>query len=296
MQGIRNHITDLNPEDYIDAFEPASNWDGSEIACDFCGDLSFKSLCRTSSADVCAACAEKILKAAAQNAEIAAWHYTRFQNALAVRIGNQGGTLSRRLTVLWRYKEAESLFVKQPSSDVSQLRKLLVANLGLITQHPMDNAVRQAAYEACVSAGETILPFLLARRNITKPWKLYANIVLSAGKIAPDHPEVRALLEQAARHANPNVRGRAAAAIMTHDSPWARNMLKRLKDDSNPRVREFIAAENRQMPLFGKQAKPPASKSKESERIEALESASGAVIVKVVDDCYTKSVLRTILA
>jgi len=291
MPSIQKNYTCQHP----DGLEAASAWSGSADACDLCGDRSFKPLCRTAVENVCGACAVKILRTIARKAELAAWHYTRIHNALAAH-----GTLQTRLTVLWRYKEAESLFVKQPSSDVTKLRKLLVANLGFITQHPLADVVRQAAYEACVSTGKDVLPFLMARQNIKKPWKLYANIVLSAGTIAPDNPHVRNLLEKAAQHANPNVRGRVASAIMTHDSPWANKLLKRLKDDPNPRVREFIAAENRQMPLFRKKDPYPKKtrsetfKSKEHERNKALESAQGQVIVKVVEDCYTKSVLKTI--
>ncbi|MDM8542360.1 HEAT repeat domain-containing protein [Desulfococcaceae bacterium HSG9] len=292
---MRNNNTHLNPQDYPDEFESVSRWDSSEDECDMCGDRSFKLLCRTASANVCADCAGTILKTMAYKAEIAAWHYSRIHNALAAN-----GALRWRLTVLWRYKEAESLFIKQPSSDISQLRKLLVANLGIGTQHPMDNVVRQAAYEACVSAGKEILPFLLSHQNVTKPWKFYANIVLSAGKIAPDHPQVRNLLEKASLHANPNVRGRVAAAIMTHNSPWVEKLLKRLNDDPNPRVREFIVAENKQMPLFiekvsyPKKTMPQSFQSKECQRNKLLESAQGAEIVKAVDDCYTKTVLKTI--
>jgi len=289
MPTVRDRLIRLYPEDYLDDIESTSKWTSATDTCSLCGDDSFKPLCRTASANVCAGCARAILKAVADDAEIAAWHYGRIQKALA-----SAGALRQRLTVLWRYKEAESLFVKQPSSDVSELHRLLVSNLGFITQHPMDNAVRQAAYEACVSAGETVLPALLSRKDITKPWKLYANIVLSAGTIAPDHPEVRQLLVKASQHANPNVRGRVASAIMGHDTPWVRNMLKRLKADPNPRVREFIVSENCQMPLFKKPAKPKTFRSKESERNHALLSEPGAAIVQVIDKHYSKAVLITI--
>ncbi len=282
------HI-ELNPDDYIKDLEAMNPWSRCEDACDLCGDETFKALCRAQGANVCAGCAEKILRTMAEKAEIAAWHYNRIQKALS-----SSGKLRYRLTVLWRYSEAESLFAKQPSSDVANLRKLLVANLGLITGHPLDNVARQAAYEACVESGETILPFLLARKDVVKPWKRYANIVLSAGKIAPDNEEVRRLLEKAAEHPNPNVRGRVAAALMGRTSNWAQKMLERLKEDSNPRVREFIQLESKQMPLFKKPESPQTFKSTEAERIQALESDEGRAIVETVDRYYPKSVLQSI--
>jgi len=285
MPSIQKEYTCQHP----DGFEATSAWIGSTDACDLCGDRSFKPLCHTAAENVCGACAVKILRTLARKAELAAWHYTRIHNALAAN-----GTVQTRLTVLWYYQKAESLFVKQPSSDVGKLRKLLVANLGFSTQHPLDNIVRQAAYEACVSVGEKVLPFLLASQKNKRPWKLYANIVLSAGTIAPDNPQVRSLLEEAAGHANPNVRGRVASAILTHQSPWSAKLMTRLKEDPNPRVREFIAAESQQMPLFRKKETSVAFKSNESERNKALESAQSTAIVKAVDDSYTKSVLKTI--
>ena len=111
-----------------------------------------------------------------------------------------------------------------------------VANLGLDRDHPLDAAIRQAAVNACVAAGRRILRPLLdgvsSRTSIS-----LANTVLVAGQVAPEEPEVRALLERAARNPDPQVRTRVGVGLLRHEAPWVDAILARLAADADADVR-----------------------------------------------------------
>jgi hypothetical protein len=61
---------------------------------------------------------------------------------------------------------------------------LLVEQLGYVVSHPLCQAVRQAALEACMIVRGPVLPALL-RQPIADPWPLLANVALVAGRIDP---------------------------------------------------------------------------------------------------------------
>ena len=225
------HLHEL--EEHLEVIASGDTWSNRRASCAGCHKTE-RPLCKTPKGKVCASCAIAVLRMVADKEELAAWHFSRFREALSPE-----GELRSRLTILWRFQEAAELTSKQSSEDVDALRQDLVRNLGYAEPHPLAQRVRQAAHETCVTIGESIVPLLLDMCE-ADPWQFYANIVLSVGKIAPENTAVQTLMENAAQDTNPKVRGCVLTAISEHDTPWARKVFRALAHDADPLVRELI--------------------------------------------------------
>ncbi|MBF0507959.1 MAG: hypothetical protein HQK57_03420 [Deltaproteobacteria bacterium] len=112
--------------------------------------------------------------------------------------------------------------------------------MGYAESHPLDEAVRQAAYQVCKNIGKPILMYLLQGCE-TEPWQFYANVLMAAGRVAPENMFVRDLLERAGRDARPEIRKRVLSTIASNDSPWARALQKSMIKDAQPEIRRLAA-------------------------------------------------------
>ncbi len=228
---LNRHIFEAG--DYLKEIESSLTWFSKSLTgvlCFSCRRQIEVSALKTPKGCLCKSCALSTLRAVAENIDFSVWPPVHFKESLSAE-----GRLSDRLTVLWRFVEVRQAMMKRNSSDIQKLMPLLVNNLGYMQFHPLDREVRQAAYEACIAAGKTILPLLLEMCD-SKPWEFYANVVMAAGSIAPDDKNVRLLLEKAAMDSNPGIRIRVLYAISNHKSPWADKLLQTFNSDSDPAI------------------------------------------------------------
>ena len=228
MNSIKQQQYFLTLQAHIAVFDNADNWNENGRRCKVCLKGILEISCETPVGCVCIHCAETVYRDFADKQEIAAWHYSRFIRALS---GDE--SLRWRLTTLSRYAEAVHIAEKQKSFEVDAMHRLLVLNLGCLTDHPLNQMVRQGALNAAVLIGKPILPMLLAYRENQNPWQFYFNIVLCASLIAPDDKRVQKLLEEAANHPLTEVRIRIIPILSGHKSVWARNLLKQLTEDTD---------------------------------------------------------------
>lgn len=253
--------------------------------------------CETSLGRLCISCVESRLKEAAEAEILAAWSVSQFKEALSY-----SGTFRRRLTILWRFKEALQVTSEKSPSNTEDLMIQLVRNLGYMPPHPLARLVRRAAVDACVATGETILPLLL-KMCAPSPWQFYANVVRAAGLIAPEHKEVRALLDKAVQDPNPEIRGRVIGTIYKYKFPWVKEMLQTLaRRDPDPGIRAVATnvlnnlksgQTSRQLELLPKAAakpelinKPPLFKRPKTSKQKEIE--------KTVDRYYNADILKKI--
>ncbi|MDM8526200.1 HEAT repeat domain-containing protein [Desulfococcaceae bacterium HSG8] len=275
---IRKFIKEL--KDHLECIESESSWiENQAVRCMGCREQKTATACKTPIGHICISCTESALKTLGEQEEIAAWHFSRFKDALSPE-----GEFRWRLAVLWRYKEAETLTSKQSPQDVDTLKRSLVQNLGYILPHPLAQCVRQTAYETCVAAGKDILPLLLEMCE-TEPWQFYSNIVLSAGKIAPGNKEVRALLEKAVQDPNPEVKGRVLTALSDYDTPWSRGILDKLRSDPDPLIRDII-------PEVIARWESALAKASDQRLREKSDSPPMTGTEKIIDDVYDVDSLR----
>ena len=168
-----------------------------------------------------------------------------------------------RLTVLYQAKNIYyHIFENASDSTKNIFFTSLVKNLGYVSSHPLTPPARQAAFEACISLQDKILPYLLEVKN-PQPWQFYANIVLTAGSIAPDNNSVKELITQAAQDENPNIRIKVLETIYDLDKNWAQTIFDNLSKDPNPLVKQ-AAIKIKQQPIrksdYPKIKKQPAKK------------------------------------
>jgi hypothetical protein len=126
----------------------------------------------------------------------------------------------------------------------------LINNLGYVQPHPLAQAVRQAAYHACVTVGKPLVPRLLEMCR-PAPWQFYANVVMTLGSIDPGDQQVQALLYKAAKDANAEVRTRAESALQEYiqQAPDKQGILDSLLEQIDPALRQFIQVGTSPQPL-----------------------------------------------
>ncbi len=270
-------------EDVLEKMVSADSWIEGEHSCDACYRFGEDSFIHTNIGYICLECIESFIKKAAAQEEIAAWHYSRYLKALSPR-----GQLFQRLVVLLRYEEVEYFTGKQRPSDMEQLRTLLVENLGFRTGNRLDHMVRQAAVDACLNTGIPMIPYLIGRRKETEPWQFYANLVLCAGSIEHEFPEVQDLLNQAMESPKPEVRLRALYGASHQRTDFAEEIIYRCLNDPDPDV------QNMAQKILSKweQGKPPLANPFQNEKKE--EKIPMNAIELAIDEAFTVDILKSI--
>ncbi len=284
-------------KDLLDKIDSASAWSSGRFVCYACRRTLTSDKFDISVGSLCKACVEGEFKKTVKNVALDAWSIPQFMQALEAL-----GSFRSRLTVLWRFHEVLRLAIQKSPSDVDQLKKLLVRNLGFVQDHPLAQAVRQAAFQASVAVGKPLLPLLLSMCETT-PWQFYANVIMTLGKIDPDNPEVRALIEKAAKAKNPEIRERAQAALekqgssqpaksITPQKP-AKSVKKTLTKQErlqtvvnklDPALRDLVRIGPEQQHLFGGTAYQPI----------LIESPAEKKMENAINQVYTMDALKKI--
>ena len=185
---------------------------------------------------LCPSCIELELKILSDDENVESWGAKRILDALS-----PGGDIKSRFAVILKSSDALRAVFSESRGDVETLYGLLVQHLGYFQPHPLAEAVRRAAVQACSRAGEPVLPLLL--KAIRKsPWEYYANVLTAMGQISPENPEVKALLTEASGDWNPEVR-RCVMALLHESTPaWAGVVIEKLSRDRDPAVRDMARA------------------------------------------------------
>ncbi|MBF0497744.1 MAG: hypothetical protein HQK58_14410 [Deltaproteobacteria bacterium] len=220
---------------YLNKPEWKVTWIDGPDRCSICAGETPGPVWRTPAGAACVPCTESALQAVLGNQDLRSWTLAQFKEALSPT-----GLLPRRLLVLWRFNEVTGRLSKHPAVQLKPLMTDMVKNLGYAESHPLDEAVRQAAYQACINFGEPILMFLLQGCE-TEPWQFYANILMAAGRVAPENMFVRDLLERAGHDARPEIRRRVLSSIASNESPWARAIQKNMIKDAQLDIRRLAA-------------------------------------------------------
>lgn len=282
----------LKHEDVLRAIEAESTWTNASSACSVCHYKEVDDFCEVPGGRICVSCAEKALNEANVAIKIAKWPAAKFIDALSPK-----GRLRWRMMAVYRFFEIKQ-YLKQ-SDEMSQLYALLVDNLGFISPHPLAHTVRQCALNRCIDAGEHLLPILLEKIK-PSPWEFYANVLVAAIKIDSDNPKVQKLMQQAAKHSNPEVREKLVFAMSSVSDMQAFSLLTRLTNDSNFHVRTLA----RQTISKFKQQFQPRTQFVPKYRNETRPKNSGKSsrpnpgiafndpILKVVEENYTIENLR----
>ncbi|MBF0526093.1 MAG: hypothetical protein HQK56_13475, partial [Deltaproteobacteria bacterium] len=216
--------------DYLKKSECTLNWTDGPDRCFICAGETPGPVCPTPAGAACVPCTRSALQAVLGDQDLRSWTLAQFKEALS-----PAGRLPRRLLALWRFDEVARSLSKHPAAKLKSLMTHLVENLGYAESHPLDEAVRQAAYQVCKNIGEPILMYLLQGCE-TEPWQFYANVLMAAGRVAPENMFVRDLLERAGRDARPEIRRRVLSTIASNDSPWARALQKSMIKDAQPEI------------------------------------------------------------
>ncbi len=276
--------------DHLERLQDKANWSRSKTVCTVCkGPRGGEPVYHGDDARICRDCAVKIFKRNAKGASLGNWTSRDFIESLSPPAG-----LLRRFTVLFRYAEAEERLAQTGPENLETIRRLLLDQLGHMDGHPLAEAVRTAAHEACVAVGEGIVDLLVSVRKPKAPWQFTANQVLTGGAINPEHPKVKAMLKAAAENSSPSVRICAARGVGLHDAYWAMQLLDKLGRDPNPLVREAVAqiraGQRERAPQRGpsqKTPEPQPAPRKKSPPLTPLESAiNGAYNVATLKMVY----------
>jgi len=180
----------------------------------------------------CLNCAMKRLKNnLLESVDIQNWRINKFSDYL------KKGTPADRLIVLYRIEEVMSIIGKNDGTKAFQLYQPLIRNLGYIHQHPLASVVRQAAHEAAVEVGESLLPVLVCTTEHSSPI-YYANVLLTAATIDPENSKVQNMLKQAASKSSASVKKILLNAFEHIEDSWILPLLNILRDDENKKIQE----------------------------------------------------------
>ncbi|MBF0452097.1 MAG: hypothetical protein HQK75_15455 [Candidatus Magnetomorum sp.] len=186
----------------------------------------------TSEGRFCVACMAKSLKENLLKAvDIQAWTLNQFADFL------KKGSAVERLLVLWRFEEVILIVGRNEGEKIFQLYQPLIKNLGYIHQHPLSSHVRQTAHEAAVFAGESILPILVCTQEGV-PAVHYANAVLTAATISPDHVEVQRMLKKAAYNNNAGLKKILLNAFENIEEQWVLPLIDIMRSDSDSSIKD----------------------------------------------------------
>ena len=183
----------------------------------------------------CLNCAMKRLKNnLLETVDIQDWGINQFSDYL------KKGSPADRLLVLYRIEEVLSIIGKKDGTKVFQLYQPLIRNLGYIHQHPLSSGVRQAAHEAAVEVGESLLPVLVCTTEHSSSI-YYANVLLTAATIDPEDSKVQNMLKQAANKSSMSVKKILLNAFEHIEESWIVPLLNIMRDDENKKIHEKAA-------------------------------------------------------
>jgi hypothetical protein len=163
--------------------------------------------------------------------DIQNWRVNKFSDYL------RKGSPADRLLVLYRIEEIMSMIGKNDGTKAFQLYQPLIRNLGYIHQHPLASVVRQAAHEAAVEVGESLLPVLVCTTEHSSPI-YYANVLLTAATIDPENSKVQNMLKQAVSKSSASVKKILLNAFEHIEESWIVPLLNILRDDENKKIQE----------------------------------------------------------
>jgi len=180
----------------------------------------------------CQNCAIKRLKNnLLETVDIQDWRINKFADYL------KKGSPADRLLVLYRIEEVLSIIGKNDGTKAFQLYQPLIRNLGYIHQHPLASGVRQAAHEAAVEVGESILPVMVCTTSQSSP-VYYANVLLTAATIDPEDSKVQDLLKKAANNSSSSVKKILLSAFEHIEESWILPLLNIMRHDDNIKIQE----------------------------------------------------------
>lgn len=180
---------------------------------------------------LCISCAESEIKVLAIDANLENWPAQRILDALSPE-----GDIRSRLTVIWKFDEAQRSLASKSYREVDTLLSHLAQNLGYFQPHPMAAEVRQAALRTCSRMGYSMLVILL--RMVRKdPWEFYANVLTAMGLISPERSEVKAVLKEASKDSNPEIRKCIMTLFSNNPPSWAAPTIEKLCRDEDYTVR-----------------------------------------------------------
>ena len=195
--------------------------------CVSCGKTATDRLFSSSVGPLCAECVLSELRLQADRENAPFWPEERFSAALA---GKEN--LQSRLTAIWKFSDWQHT---QSNYNKDSLT-LLVQNMGFVDPSPLAAAVRREALQTVIQLRHAILPILLATDRRAS-WQLNANVVMALGKIDPERPDVRAILQETASDPVPEARRNLVSVLNTLSSPWAVATLNKMTGDADPETR-----------------------------------------------------------
>ena len=166
-----------------------------------------------------------------ETVDIQDWRINKFSDYL------KKGSPADRLLVLFRFEEVLSIIGKKDGTKAFQLYQPLIRNLGYVHQHPLSSGVRQAAHEAAVEVGESILPILVCTTDHSSAI-YFANVLLTAATINPDDSKVEKLLKQAVSKSSASVKKILLNAFEHIEESWIVPLLDMMRDDDNTKIQE----------------------------------------------------------
>ena len=216
----------------VHKIEKLKNWSRTrKFKCENCNSETPPSL-EFKDYRLCLPCVAKELKDNLLcSVDIQDWTLIQFSNFL------KKGSVAERLLILWRFEEVMKIVTKNDGTKVFQLYQALVINLGYINQIPLASYVRQAAHEASVLVGESILPVIICIRDDV-PAIHYANAVLTAATISHENVEVQRLIKKAVHSNNVGVKKILLNVFEALEDNWVIPVLKMMLTDSNPIVKD----------------------------------------------------------
>jgi hypothetical protein len=225
----------------LELIESELSWfhdSSSDFHCLICKKMKSGPVCKLDNGWMCQECAQTIIKDTVKHKDLSNWSVSQFLEALS-----DTGQLRWRFMVLWRFNEIVKSISDKSPLKVYDLMTYVIVNLGYTLSHPLSQAVRQIAYDLCLSLGESILPQLIKMYN-REPWQFCVNIIMVAIQIAPDQQIVKNLIEDASKHINPEVRNRIVKVISNYKFDWSEKILTNLINDNDPSVQ--LAAQDLQ--------------------------------------------------
>ena len=220
-------------EDVLRAIEALSTWSNESVRCVSCREISQRHTCTTPKGKLCVACAFDEFKKAIEKENVQKYTSNQILEALQAE-----GRLRVRMLILWKPVEAFQMFYVNFPGLYPKFLQLVVSNLGYDSLHPFAPFIRQTTHHICVQLGKSVLGTILAHWQ-KSPWFYYANLVLTAGLIAPHNQQVHKLLDEAAVDAHAGIRKNVLLAIEKNESPWAWETALMLAEDHDLGVRNY---------------------------------------------------------
>ncbi|NNF99143.1 MAG: hypothetical protein HKM93_07180 [Desulfobacteraceae bacterium] len=272
-----------NFETFYPTIDDPEGWVHEHYLCTNCGKNAIRPKIKIPRGRLCNECVGRFFKRKGLEIDAATLSLSEITRQL---LGTN--QVCQRLILLWGFKGIMRQYAKGTTESAHSLFKSLVPNMGFVTPHPLAHAVREAAVRACVAAGEGVLPHLLAVRK-PEPWQFFANIILSAGSIAPSDEKVRRLIKKGAADASPNVRRMVLVVLSDTENEWARHLFEALLVDTNPLVREAAA----ELSFRRSQVKRASGKAAPAQKKKARHPKQSP-LEKLLDRFYAADFLQSI--